>query len=286
MSDTGSPSTGQPAGPSDTGSSSAGNFEALEQRLLQSPTARARFLADTLELLEKNGVDVNSPDFQQQIQPSLDLTEGSRFLGGLAASTVVVAIATAGQRGSIGSQAGNAASTVVIVAASAGQRGSLGTDLGRAASTVVIVAASAGQRGSLGTDLGRAASTVVIVAASAGQRGSLGTDLGRAASTVVIVAASAGQRGSLGTDLGRAASTVVVALATAGQRGLGGMVGRQESAGQGAAFTVTVPAAATIADVARGLRALADLLVNESEALDQQIQQLAAGSGGTPGSGS
>jgi hypothetical protein len=238
MSDTGSPSTGQPAGPSDTGSSSAGNFEALEQRLLQSPTARARFLADTLELLEKNGVDVNSPDFQQQIQPSLDLTEGSRFLGGLAASTVVVAIATAGQRGSIGSQAGNAASTVVIVAA------------------------------------------------SAGQRGSLGTDLGRAASTVVIVAASAGQRGSLGTDLGRAASTVVVALATAGQRGLGGMVGRQESAGQGAAFTVTVPAAATIADVARGLRALADLLVNESEALDQQIQQLAAGSGGTPGSGS
>jgi len=262
MSDTGSPSTGQPAGPSDTGSSSAGNFEALEQRLLQSPTARARFLADTLELLEKNGVDVNSPDFQQQIQPSLDLTEGSRFLGGLAASTVVVAIATAGQRGSIGSQAGNAASTVVIVAA------------------------SAGQRGSLGTDLGRAASTVVIVAASAGQRGSLGTDLGRAASTVVIVAASAGQRGSLGTDLGRAASTVVVALATAGQRGLGGMVGRQESAGQGAAFTVTVPAAATIADVARGLRALADLLVNESEALDQQIQQLAAGSGGTPGSGS
>ena len=161
MSDTGSSSTG----PSDTGSSSTGNFEALEQRLLQSPTARARFLADTLELLEKNGVDVNSPDFQQQIQPSLDLTEGSRFLGGLAASTVVVAIATAGQRG------------------------------------------------------------------------------------------------------------------------LGGMAGRQEAAVQGAGFTVTVPAAATIADVARGLRALADLLVNESEALDQQIQQLAAGSGGTPGSG-
>lgn len=233
MSDTGSTSTG----PSDTGSSSTGNFEALEQRLLQSPTARARFLADTLELLEKNGVDVNSPDFQQQIQPSLDLTEGSRFLGGLAASTVVVAIATAGQRGSIASQAGNAASTVVVVAA------------------------------------------------SAGQRGSLGTDLGRAASTVVIVAASAGQRGGIGTDLGRTASTVVVAIATAGQRGLGGMAGRQESTVQGAGFTVTVPAAATIADVARGLRALADLLVNESEALDQQIQQLAAGSGGTPGSG-
>ena len=205
MSETGSPDPGTGSG--------GGNFEALEQRLLQSPTARARFLADTLELLEKNGVDVNSPDFQQQIQPSLDLTEGSRFLGGLAASTVVVAIATAGQRGSIASQAGNAASTVVVVAA------------------------------------------------------------------------SAGQRGSIGTDLGRAASTVVVAIATAGQRGLGGMAGRQESAVQGAGFTVTVPAAATIADVARGLRALADLLVNESEALDQQIQQLAAGSGGTPGSG-
>ncbi|WP_145143905.1 hypothetical protein [Roseomonas gilardii] len=257
MSDTGSTSTG----PSDTGSSSTGNFEALEQRLLQSPTARARFLADTLELLEKNGVDVNSPDFQQQIQPSLDLTEGSRFLGGLAASTVVVAIATAGQRGSIASQAGNAASTVVVVAA------------------------SAGQRGGIGTDLGRAASTVVIVAASAGQRGGIGSDLGRAASTVVIVAASAGQRGGIGSDLGRAASTVVVAIATAGQRGLGGMAGRQEAAVQGAGFTVTVPAAATIADVARGLRALADLLVNESEALDQQIQQLAASSGGTPGSG-
>ncbi|UPG71167.1 hypothetical protein MVG78_11180 [Roseomonas gilardii subsp. gilardii] len=259
MSDTGSTGPG-------SSSSDPGNFEALEQRLLQSPTARARFLADTLELLEKNGVDVNSPDFQQQIQPSLDLTEGSRFLGGLAASTVVVAIATAGQRGSIASQAGNAASTVVVVAA------------------------SAGQRGSIGSDLGRAASSVVIVAASAGQRGSIGSDLGRAASTVVIVAASAGQRGSIGSDLGRAASTVVVAVATAGQRGLGGMLGRQESTQGGVqgsvqgGFTVTVPAAATIADVARGLRALADLLVNESEALDQQIQQLAAASGGTRGS--
>ena len=163
MSDTGSTGPG-------SSSSDPGNFEALEQRLLQSPTARARFLADTLELLEKNGVDVNSPDFQQQIQPSLDLTEGSRFLGGLAASTVVVAVATAGQRG------------------------------------------------------------------------------------------------------------------------LGGMLGRQESTQGGVqgsvqgGFTVTVPAAATIADVARGLRALADLLINESEALDQQIQQLAAASGGTRGS--
>ena len=35
-------------------------LEDLETTLLSNPAARARFLADTLELFEKNGVDVNT----------------------------------------------------------------------------------------------------------------------------------------------------------------------------------------------------------------------------------
>lgn len=214
------------------------DLEGLEQKLLDSPTARARFLADTLELFEKNGVDVNDAAFQQQMQPALDLSDGSRFLGGLAASTVVIVAATAGQRGATGAVAG-------------------GNAPGRAASSVVIVAASAGQRGATdavagGTSLGRAASSVVIVAASAGQRGAVGaaSGLGRAASSVVIVAATAGQRGAIG----------------------GGMESIPAKA-EAPTVTISIPAAITIADIAHGLRAVADLLLNESAALDQQIKE-------------
>lgn len=185
------------------------DLEGLEQKLLDSPTARARFLADTLELFEKNGVDVNDAAFQQQMQPALDLSDGSRFLGGLAASTVVIVAATAGQRGATDAVAG-------------------GTSLGRAASSVVIVAASAGQRGAVGAASG----------------------LGRAASSVVIVAATAGQRGAMG----------------------GGMESMPAKA-EAPTVTISIPAAITIADIAHGLRAVADLLLNESAALDQQIKE-------------
>ena len=224
----------------------AQEIENLEEQLLNSPAARARFLADTLELLERNGVDTSTPEFQQQMGGALDVSEGTRFVGGLAASTVVIAIASAGQRAAMGSKIGNAASTVVIAIASAGQRAAMGSKIGNAASTVVIAIASAGQRGALGSRIGNAASTVVIAIASAGQRGALGTRIGNAASTVVIAIASAGQRGALG-------------------RAAGGFETAQES------ITITIPAAVTIADVAQALQQLAGTLLSESEALEDEL---------------
>jgi hypothetical protein len=263
----------------------------LEDRLLSNPAARARFLADTLDLLQRNGVDVNSPDVQEQMKTAMDLTEGSRFLGGLAASSVVIVAASAGQRGAsgVGSNIGRAASSVVIAVASAGQRGAsgVGSNIGRAASSVVIVAATAGQRGMGGGglgDIGRAASSVVIVAATAGQRGGLaGQGIGNAASSVVVAIASAGQRGATpatgglaGQGIGNVASSVVIAIATAGQRGALPSVGGMESAPE---VQVTVPTSTTLNEIAVGLRTLADLLESESDELKKQIAALVQPSG-------
>jgi hypothetical protein len=111
------------------------SLEELQQRLLDSPAARARFLSDTLDLLEKNGIDVSSAEIQQKLGPSLDLSDGAKFLSALAASSMVVAIGQGAQ------PAPEAAGAVVIVAATAGQR-----RVAAEASTVVVVAASAGQR--------------------------------------------------------------------------------------------------------------------------------------------
>jgi hypothetical protein len=130
----------------------------LQQRLLEDPQARARFLADILDLLRESGVDTSSREFEETFASALDLTDGDRFMAGLAANAIVIVSASAGQRprGGDGQQelagVGNVASSVVIVAASAGQRG-LGQRLGDAASSVVIVAASAGQRGLGGFEL-------------------------------------------------------------------------------------------------------------------------------------
>jgi hypothetical protein len=112
-------------------------------------------------MLQRSGVDTASSDFQRSFG-ALDVTDGSRFLGGLAASAIVIVSASAAQR--------ELASTVVVAVASAGGR--------ELASTVVVAVASAGGR--------ELASTVVVAVASAGGR--------ELASTVVIVAASAGQR--------------------------------------------------------------------------------------------
>ena len=149
-----------------------GFVEEIERQIVSSPASRARLLADTLEILEKQGVDAGSEGFRGLV--AADISNEEAFRGALAASTVVIVIGSGGQRGAgtLG-RLGNVASTVVIAIASAGQRGagSFG-GLGTAASTVVIAIASAGQRGagSIG-GLGTAASTVVIAIASAGQRG-------------------------------------------------------------------------------------------------------------------
>lgn len=64
----------------------------LRGRLVASPVARARFLADTLDLLGKNGLDVEDPDVLKSLDLSLDLNDGKKFVDGLRASTVVITI--------------------------------------------------------------------------------------------------------------------------------------------------------------------------------------------------
>lgn len=243
------------------------NLNDLEKRLLESPSARARFLGEALELLERQGVDTTAEQFAGAIRANLE--NGPAFLQSLAASTIVIAIAAG--RGAtppggatqatllavanaIGGRGGASASTVVIAIASAGGRavtpGGIG---GLAASTVVIALASAGGRAvTPGGGGGLAASTVVIAIASAGGRAiTPGGAGGLAASTVVIAIASGGGRAITPGGGGLAASTVVIAIASAGGRNLGDTLGRIEStAGSGVSMN----------EIGAALRQLADLL--------------------------
>ncbi|MBN9148349.1 MULTISPECIES: hypothetical protein [unclassified Nitrobacter] len=146
-------------------------LEDLETTLLSNPAARARFLADTLELFEKNGVDVNTA-FSGAAADSFDLTDGARFLGGLAASSVVITRSSTGR--GVGDLGGNpAASTLVITRSSTGRGvGDLGAN--PAASTLVITRSSTGR--GVG-DLGTVASTVVITRSSTGRLANIANQL-------------------------------------------------------------------------------------------------------------
>jgi hypothetical protein len=68
------------------------DLKKLRDNLTKSPAARARFLADTLEVLKRNGLDIDDPDVLQSLDLNLDLTDSKKFLDGLAASTVVITI--------------------------------------------------------------------------------------------------------------------------------------------------------------------------------------------------
>lgn len=70
----------------------ASDLKNLNNRLINSPVARARFLADTLDLLEKNGLDVQDPDVLKSLDLNLDLNDGKKFIDGLRASSVVITI--------------------------------------------------------------------------------------------------------------------------------------------------------------------------------------------------
>ena len=70
----------------------ANTLKDLRSKLVASPVARARFLADTLDLLNKNGLDVEDQDVLKSLDLSLDLNDGRKFVDGLAASTVVITI--------------------------------------------------------------------------------------------------------------------------------------------------------------------------------------------------
>ncbi len=91
----------------------------LEAQIASSPAARARLLADTLTILERQGIDTTKESFHGLV--SADISNAPAFMGALAASTVVIVIGSAGQR-PVAADLGTAASTVVIAIASAGQR--------------------------------------------------------------------------------------------------------------------------------------------------------------------
>jgi hypothetical protein len=70
----------------------ADDLTALKARLVKSPAARARFLADTLDLLAKNGVDVEDKDILKSTGLSFDLANGQKFVDESVASTNIITI--------------------------------------------------------------------------------------------------------------------------------------------------------------------------------------------------
>lgn len=69
-----------------------GDLPTLRSRLEQNPAARARFLADLLQTLQKNGVDVDNSKVLDSLKLDLDLSDGKKFVGGLSASSVIITI--------------------------------------------------------------------------------------------------------------------------------------------------------------------------------------------------
>jgi hypothetical protein len=70
----------------------ANDVEGLKQKLLQSPSARAAFLADTLSLLKTHGVNVDDPNVQKQLGLNFNLTDGQQFLKNMSASSIAITI--------------------------------------------------------------------------------------------------------------------------------------------------------------------------------------------------
>jgi hypothetical protein len=68
------------------------DLTALKARLVNSPAARARFLADTLDLLAKQGVDIEDADVLKSTGLSFDLSNGGKFVDESVASTNIITI--------------------------------------------------------------------------------------------------------------------------------------------------------------------------------------------------
>lgn len=64
----------------------------LKKSLETNPAARAKFLANLLDTMEKSGVDVNDKKVIDSMKLNLDLRDGKDFVKGLAASTVVITL--------------------------------------------------------------------------------------------------------------------------------------------------------------------------------------------------
>ena len=64
----------------------------LRGRLVAISVVRARFLADTLDLLSKIGLDVEDPEVRKSLDLTLVLIDGKKLVTGLRTSTVVITI--------------------------------------------------------------------------------------------------------------------------------------------------------------------------------------------------
>lgn len=68
------------------------DLRSLRNVLINSPTARVHFLARTLDLFRDSGVDVDDPAVLADMDLDLNLTDGQKFVSGLAASSIVITI--------------------------------------------------------------------------------------------------------------------------------------------------------------------------------------------------
>jgi hypothetical protein len=68
------------------------DLKELKKSLETNPAARAKFLANLLDTLEKSGLDVNDKKVIDSLKLNLDLSDGKEFVKGLAASTVIITI--------------------------------------------------------------------------------------------------------------------------------------------------------------------------------------------------
>jgi hypothetical protein len=68
------------------------NLKDLQKSLETSAGARAKFLADLLSTLEKNGVDVNDKSVIESMNLNLDLRDGKEYIKGLTMSSNIITL--------------------------------------------------------------------------------------------------------------------------------------------------------------------------------------------------
>lgn len=68
------------------------NLSDLGKNLKTNTVARAKFLAGFLDLLEKSGLDVQDERVIKELNLNLDLSDGEKFVKGLASSTNIITI--------------------------------------------------------------------------------------------------------------------------------------------------------------------------------------------------
>jgi hypothetical protein len=67
-------------------------LQEMRDNLAANPAARARFVADLLGMLERQGVNVNDTAVLNSLDLNLDLRDGQAFVDGTLASSAVITI--------------------------------------------------------------------------------------------------------------------------------------------------------------------------------------------------